>query len=424
MSEEIYEQELNCSHDCSSCSASCSSRKPDKSQFAEPMNQYSNVKKVIGVVSGKGGVGKSFVTSYLAVLMQRMGYKTAVLDADVTGPSIPMAFGVHKKAQGNEMGILPEYTNKGTAIMSVNLLLENEEVPVVWRGPVIAGTVKQFWSQVVWGDVDYMFVDMPPGTGDVPLTVFQSLPVDGIVIVTSPQDLVSMVVAKAVNMAKEMDIPVLGLVENYSYVECGTCGEKMYVFGESHIEDTARKFNLPVLGRLPINPRIAKAVDAGAIEELQGDWLEDVTLVLKELLPAEKTLAEQGNYTIAVTTDENNNVYQHFGHCEKFTLYTMSDGILMAKTVLETDGNGHEAMAGVLAEKGVKVLLCGGIGMGAMQALMQADILVVPGLTGDIEVAVAGFLDGSLGTSTEANCQAHGEGECDCSSSSCGGCCH
>ncbi len=424
MSEEIYEQELNCSHDCSSCSASCSSRKPDKSQFAEPMNQYSNVKKVIGVVSGKGGVGKSFVTSYLAVLMQRMGYKTAVLDADVTGPSIPMAFGVHKKAQGNEMGILPEYTNKGTAIMSVNLLLENEEVPVVWRGPVIAGTVKQFWSQVVWGDVDYMFVDMPPGTGDVPLTVFQSLPVDGIVIVTSPQDLVSMVVAKAVNMAKEMDIPVLGLVENYSYVECGTCGEKMYVFGESHIEDTARKFNLPVLGRLPINPRIAKAVDAGAIEELQGDWLEDVTLVLKELLPAEKTLAEQGNYTIAVTTDENNNVYQHFGHCEKFTLYTMSDGILMAKTVLETDGNGHEAMAGVLAEKGVKVLLCGGIGMGAMQALMQADILVVPGLTGDIEVAVAGFLDGSLGTSTEANCQAHGEGECDCSSASCGGCCH
>jgi len=231
-------------------------------------------------------------------------------------------------------------------------------------------------------------------------------------------------VAKAVNMAREMDIPVLGFVENYSYVECGCCGEKMYVFGESHIEDTARKFNLPVLGRLPINPRIAKAVDAGAIEELQGDWLEDVTLVLKELLPAEKTLAEQGNYTIAVTTDENNNVYQHFGHCEKFTLYTMSDGILMAKTVLETDGNGHEAMAGVLAEKGVKVLLCGGIGMGAMQALMQADILVVPGLTGDIEVAVAGFLDGSLGTSTEANCQAHGEGECDCSSGSCGGCCH
>ena len=164
MSEEIYEQELNCSHDCSSCSSNCSSRKPDKSQFAEPMNQYSNVKKVIGIVSGKGGVGKSFVTSYLAVLMQRMGYKTAVLDADVTGPSIPMAFGVHKKAQGNELGILPEYTKNGTAIMSVNLLLENEEVPVVWRGPVIAGTVKQFWSQVVWGDVDYMFVDMPPGT--------------------------------------------------------------------------------------------------------------------------------------------------------------------------------------------------------------------------------------------------------------------
>ncbi len=425
MSEEIYEQELNCSHDCSSCSSNCSSRKPDKSQFAEPMNQYSNVKKVIGVVSGKGGVGKSFVTSYLAVLMQRMGYKTAVLDADVTGPSIPMAFGVHKKAQGNELGILPEYTKNGTAIMSVNLLLENEEVPVVWRGPVIAGTVKQFWSQVVWGDIDYMFVDMPPGTGDVPLTVFQSLPVDGIVIVTSPQDLVSMVVAKAVNMAREMDVPVLGLVENYSYVECGCCGEKMYVFGESHIEDTARKFNLPVLGRLPLNPNIAKAVDAGDIESLQGDWLEDVTLVLKELLPAQKTAAEQGNYTLAVTTDENNNVFQHFGHCEKFTLYTFSDGILMAKTVLETDGNGHDAMAGVLAERGVKVLLCGGIGMGAMQALMQADILVVPGLTGDIEVAVAGYLDGVLGTSTEANCSAHDSEDGACGSGcgcSCG--CH
>ena len=424
MSEEIYEQELNCSHDCSSCSSNCSSRKPDKSQFLEPMNQYSNVKKVIGVVSGKGGVGKSFVTSYLAVLMQRMGYKTAVLDADVTGPSIPMAFGVHKKAQGNELGILPEYTKKGTAIMSVNLLLENEEVPVVWRGPVIAGTVKQFWSQVVWGDVDYMFVDMPPGTGDVPLTVFQSLPVDGIVIVTSPQDLVSMVVAKAVNMAREMEVPVLGLVENYSYVECPCCGEKMQVFGESHIEDTARKFNLPVLGRLPMNPNIAKAVDAGDIESLEGDWLEDVTLVLKELLPAAATAAEQGNYTIAVTTDENNNVFQHFGHCEKFTLYNMSDGILMAKTVLKTDGNGHDAMAQVLADNNVKVLLCGGIGMGAMQALMDADILVVPGLSGDIEVAVAGVLDGSLAASEEANCSTHEAGDCNCGGGSCGGCCH
>lgn len=412
MSEEKYEQEIPCSHDCSNCASACASKKPDKSQFAEPMNAYSKVKKVIGVVSGKGGVGKSFVTSYLAVLMRRMGYKTAILDADMTGPSIPMAFGVHNKAQGNEMGILPEYSKNGTAMMSVNLLLENEEVPVVWRGPVIAGTVKQFWSQVVWGDVDYMFVDMPPGTGDVPLTVFQSLPVDGIVIVTSPQDLVSMVVAKAMNMAKEMDVPVLGLVENYSYVECGKCGEKMYVFGESHIEDTARKFNVPVLGRLPINPNIAKAVDAGAIEDLQGNWLDDVTLVLKELLPEEETAAERGNYTIAVTTDEDGNVFQHFGHCAKFTLYSMSDGIVMAKTVMATDGDGHEAMAKVLADKNVKVLICGGIGMGAMQALMECGILVVPGITGDINVAVQGYLDGSLQTSVTATCGEHDENHC------------
>lgn len=233
-----------------------------------------------------------------------------------------------------------------------------------------------------------------------------------------------MVVAKAVNMAREMDVPVLGLVENYSYVECPCCGEKMQVFGESHIEDTARKFNVPVLGRLPMNPDIAKAVDSGDIESLEGDWLADVTLVLKELLPAEATFAEQGNYTIAVTTDEENNVFQHFGHCKKFTLYAMSDGILMAKSVLETDGNGHEAMAQVLAEKNVKVLLCGGIGMGAMQALMEAEILVVPGLSGDIDVAVAGFLDGSLSTSTEPNCSTHEAGACECDGGSCGGCCH
>ena len=285
MSEEIYEQELNCSHDCSSCSSNCSSRKPDKSQFAEPMNQYSNVKKVIGVVSGKGGVGKSFVTSYLAVMMQRMGYKTAVLDADVTGPSIPMAFGVHKKAQGNELGILPEYTKNGTAIMSVNLLLENEEVPVVWRGPVIAGTVKQFWSQVVWGDIDYMFVDMPPGTGDVPLTVFQSLPVDGLIIVTSPQDLVSMVVAKAVNMARAMNIPILGLVENYSYLECPDCGKHISVFGGSHADETAEKFALKVLAKIPIDPKIAAAIDSGAVENLTGLWLADAAKEIETQLP-------------------------------------------------------------------------------------------------------------------------------------------
>ena len=405
----------SCNHNCGSCGQDCSAR-----DIHEKLNPKSSVKKVIGVVSGKGGVGKSLVTSMLAVAMTKQGKRAAILDADITGPSIPKAFGLKGRVTGEEKEIYPMVSRDGVQVMSINFLLENETDPVVWRGPIIAGAVKQFWSDVVWDNVDYMFVDMPPGTGDVPLTVFQSLPVDGIVIVTSPQDLVSMVVAKAVNMARTMDVPVLGLVENYSYVECGCCGEKMYVFGESHIEDTARKFNLPVLGRLPLNPNIAKAVDAGDIEGLQGDWLDDVALVLKELQPVKATDAEQGNYTLAVTTDENNNIFQHFGHCEKFTLYTFSDGILMSKTVLEPKDSGHEALAGVLAERGVKVLLCGGIGMGAMQALMQADILVVPGLTGDIEVAVAGYLDGVLGTSTEANCHSHDSREGGCGAGGCG----
>lgn len=272
--EQVYEQELSCSHDCGSCSSNCGSRKPDKSEFLEPMNEYSHVKRVIGVVSGKGGVGKSFVTSYLSVLMNRKGYKTAILDADVTGPSIPKAFGIHTKAQANELGILPEQTKNGIELMSVNLLLEEEETPVIWRGPVIAGTVKQFWSQVLWGEVDYMFVDMPPGTGDVPLTVFQSLPVDGIVVVTSPQDLVSMVVEKAIKMAAMLDIPVLGLVENMSYFKCPNCGEEHHIYGESHIEELAKKYQVKQIAKLPIDPVIATAVDGGAIEACKGEWLD------------------------------------------------------------------------------------------------------------------------------------------------------
>ena len=266
MSEEIYEQELNCSHDCSSCSASCSSRKPDKSSFLEPMNEYSKVKRVIGVVSGKGGVGKSFVTSYLSVLMNRKGYNTAILDADVTGPSIPKAFGMKEMVQANELGIIPAVTKSGIEMISVNLLLDAEDTPVIWRGPVIAGTVKQFWSQVLWGDVDYMFVDMPPGTGDVPLTVFQNLKVDGIIVVTTPQDLVGLIVSKAIKMAEMMNIPVLGLVENFSYFECPDCGKQHSIFGESRTEEIAAKFGLPVLAKLPIDPRTASLADKGAIE--------------------------------------------------------------------------------------------------------------------------------------------------------------
>ena len=243
---------MGCTHDCESCSTSCSSKSEQSLKIK--LNELSSVKKVIGVISGKGGVGKSTVTSMLAVSMQRKGFQSAILDADVTGPSIPKAFGLKERAKGSELGIFPAITSTGIEVMSVNLLLEHETDPVVWRGPVISGTVKQFWSDVIWNDVDYMFVDMPPGTGDVALTVFQSLPLDGIIIVTSPQELVSMIVEKAVKMADMMNIPILGIVENMSYFQCPECGKKHSIFGDSHIEEIAAKFNTKVLAKLPIDP--------------------------------------------------------------------------------------------------------------------------------------------------------------------------
>ncbi|MBO7634679.1 MAG: Mrp/NBP35 family ATP-binding protein [Lachnospiraceae bacterium] len=276
-----------CTHDCSTCGEECASRQNPQS-FQVPVNEASVVKKVIGVVSGKGGVGKSFVTSYLSVLMQKKGFQTAILDADLTGPSIPQAFCIHDQALGSEMGILPAITHSGIKVISINMMLQNEDAPVIWRGPVIAGTVKQFWSEVFWDEVDYMFVDMPPGTGDVPLTVFQSLPVDGIIVVTSPQELVSMVVSKAVNMAKMMNIPILGLIENYSYVKCPHCDEKIRVFGESHCEEVADKFGLKLLASLPMDPKIAARVDAGEIELLEVPEMEPVCEELLKVLPLEE----------------------------------------------------------------------------------------------------------------------------------------
>lgn len=272
----------NCNHNCSSCSANCSSRTEPESLLVE-LNEQSCVRKVIAVVSGKGGVGKSLVTSLLSVLMNRKGYHTAILDADVTGPSIPKMFNIKERAQGSEFGILPSQSKLGTQIMSINLLLENETDPVVWRGPIIAGTVTQFWSEVIWNDVDFMFVDMPPGTGDVPLTVFQSLPVSGIIIVTSPQELVSMIVTKAVNMAKKMDIPILGIVENYSYLECPDCGKKIPVFGESHLDEVARENGVEILGRIPLNSKLAAAADKGTIELFEGDWLDHAADRLEQM---------------------------------------------------------------------------------------------------------------------------------------------
>ena len=269
----------SCNGNCSSCGSDCADRKQES--LLAQLNPKSTVKKVIAVVSGKGGVGKSTVTSLLAVAMSRKGKKVAVLDADITGPSAPTAFGVSECQSASEEGIYPAVTTTGIQVMSINLLLDNNTDPVVWRGPVIAGAVKQFWTDVIWDDVDYMFVDMPPGTGDVPLTVFQSLPVDGIVIVTSPQDLVSMIVAKAVKMANMMHVPVLGFVENYSYLECPDCGKRINVFGESRLDEVAEAFNLPVLARLPIDPAVAASYDSGMMETVKTDKVEDVIAAIE-----------------------------------------------------------------------------------------------------------------------------------------------
>ena len=272
-----------CNHDCGSCSANCASRQAPES-FLEKANPKSSIRKIIGIVSGKGGVGKSLVTSLMAVAMQWRGYHSAVLDADITGPSIPKMFGIHGQAYGTDDGILPAVSTTGIQLMSVNLMLDSEETPVIWRGPILAGVVKQFYSEVIWSDVDVLFVDMPPGTGDVPLTVFQSLPLDGIIVVTSPQELVSMIVAKAVNMAGMMNIPVLGVVENMSYLECPDCGRKIEVFGHSRLDEVAAEKGLTILDRLPIQPQFAALSDAGKIEQTEGDWLQGAAVRIEELL--------------------------------------------------------------------------------------------------------------------------------------------
>ncbi|MCH5325327.1 MAG: Mrp/NBP35 family ATP-binding protein [Eubacterium sp.] len=271
-----------CTHDCGSCQQACAERNRPQS-FLEKPNELSDIKKVVGIVSGKGGVGKSLVTSMMAVTMQRKGYQAAILDADITGPSIPKAFGIKQKAMGDNTGILPVKTNTGIEIMSVNLLLPNDTDPVVWRGPVIANTVKQFWTDVIWNDVDYMFVDMPPGTGDVPLTVFQSIPVDAIIVVTSPQELVSMIVGKAVKMARMMNIPILGIVENMSYFTCPDCGNKHRIFGDSHLKETAEQYGIENIAEIPMDPKLAAGCDKGLIELFGGNALDELAEKIEKL---------------------------------------------------------------------------------------------------------------------------------------------
>ncbi|MHB1483789.1 MAG: P-loop NTPase [Saccharofermentanales bacterium] len=273
----------DCSKNCGDCADDCNEREEEQKSMIEKPHELSDIKKVIAIVSGKGGVGKSLVTSLLAVLMKRKSYETAILDADITGPSIPRAFGLTQSANGSEIGLFPVTTETGINVMSLNLLIENESDPVVWRGPIISNTVKQFWTEVIWNHVDCMFIDMPPGTGDVSLTVFQSIPIDGIIIVTSPQELVSMIVKKAANMARMMNIPILGIVENMSYATCPDCNKKIMVFGESHIEELAAKYNIKTISKLPIETEISMACDLGNIESFKGDWLDNMVEMIEAI---------------------------------------------------------------------------------------------------------------------------------------------
>lgn len=308
---------MACTHDCKNCSENCGSR-----DLSEKPNKYSSIKKVIGIVSGKGGVGKSLVTSLLAVKLKQKGYNSAILDADITGPSIPKMFGVKDKATGNELGLFPNNTSSGIKIMSSNLLLKNDTDPVVWRGAIISGLVKQFWHDVIWQDIDFLLVDMPPGTGDVPLTVFQSFSVDGIIIVTSPQELVSMIVTKAVNMANMMNIPILGLVENMSYIECPNCNEHISIFGESHVEEIAKSFNLDVLAKMPLNPNIASLCDKGEIEKVDVDYLDEAVQKLEDL-PLEVT-------TISVFTKDKE--ISNLDDAKDFYIYQIVKGMIIKGT--------------------------------------------------------------------------------------------
>ena len=365
------------------------------SQIIDLKNEGS-VKRVIGVVSGKGGVGKSFVTSRLASIFAKKGYTSAVLDADITGPSIPRCFGLKDKAEANENGIQPALSKGGIQVMSVNLLLDDESVPVVWRGPIIAGTVKQFWSEVDWKDVEYMFVDMPPGTGDVPLTVFQSLPVDGIIIVTSPSELVSMIVEKAVNMANTMEIPVLGIVENYSYIKCPDCGKLIYPFGEGKTDDVGLKYGIPVLSRLPMDSRIASAMDNGLVEDLDMDVLGETADTIEFLLRNVDHSIDSDDYgethKLAIALDENEKMVGKLAAAVKFVIADTKGRKVLDRNYLEVK-SAEEAVAS-LKSAGVDTIISNGVDKKLRNLLSVSGIAIIPILKSPVEDVIANFLDG------------------------------
>lgn len=393
----------NCNQNCNSCNEDCGERK-DPGDFREKPHELSRIKKVIGVVSGKGGVGKSLVTSLLAVTMSRRAYRTAILDADVTGPSIPKVFGINQKATGSDLGIFPAKSKTGIEIMSINLLLEKDTDPVVWRGPIIAGTVKQFWTDVIWGDIDYMFIDLPPGTGDVPLTVFQSIPVDGIIIVTSPQELVAMIVAKAVKMAQMMNIPIIGIVENMAYFKCPDCTKEYQLFGNSHVEQIAKKYGLQVLAKLPLDPLFATACDQGTIELFAGDWLDKLA----------DTLEEDGGKKMKIAVaSERDTVTEHFGHCESFNIFESANGKIVKSTSVLNPGHKPGFLPNFLNDLGVKVIISGGMGAGAIEIFNEKGIEVITGASGNARTAAELYLQGRL-KSTGSVCHEHQHhGECD-----------
>ena len=399
---------MGCDHNCSNCNQKC-----DVKDLRQKPHYLSSVKKVIGVVSGKGGVGKSLVTSLLAITMNQRGYKTAILDADITGPSIPKIFGIQGKAQGIEEGLLPSVSKNGVKVMSSNLLLENDTDPIVWRGPVIANLVKQFWTEVIWEDVDYLFVDMPPGTGDVPLTVFQSIGVDGIVIVTSPQELVSMIVEKAVNMANLMDIEVLGIIENYSYIECPDCKKKISVFGESKVDEVAKKYNLQVIGKLPIDPQFASLCDKGQLENVKIDYLDKADDILEQLPVTVLNIA------IPV---KDNQIDHHFGKAELFYVYQVVKDMIVGAYKVPINTVGHTEVVDALKAKQVHVVLCNHLGAEALEYATSKEIRIVSGFEGNHIDAIREFLQGKK-ESQGANCE---DCDCDdcssCSHSGCGGC--
>lgn len=416
----------DCNHDCGSCSSDCAER-----DLIEKPLSSTHVKKIIGVVSGKGGVGKSSVTSMLAVALRREGYNVAIMDADITGPSIPRAFGATRLAVADQEGIIPMKTKTGIKLISMNNMLENDTDPVIWRGPVIGGAVKQFWTDVKWGDVDYMLVDMPPGTGDVALTVFQSLPIDGIVIVTTPQDLVGMIVEKAVKMAEMMDVPVLGMVENMSYFQCPDCGKQHAIFGISGIEAVAVKYGIDTVVKLPMDPKVAAACDRGMMELAEVEAIMPMAEALEALEGMEapepcdgncdgcetpcELAEEEAEGKIAVAYEEGN-VCEHFGHCPQFKIYTLKGLNIVESYIVENKG-GHDSAVQLLLQEGVEVVITGNIGEQAAFGLAQAGILYLPGVAGNADEVMAQFVDGTLEYSyQDGGCGGHEGGGC-------GGCC-